>query len=178
MTYARGRENLHIPLVLFNEALFPLLEEANSALDLGSIRGSLAPQPGQDVDEGRRVDAFTSASRETLRLAREQPIVMCLDDLHWADDATLQLLTYVTSRLEARRLAVLCCWRDDELGYDHRWRETVQAARRDGTATVVVLDGAAIGDGAIVAPNSVVSTRLPANTIAQGNPARVIFTRR
>jgi acetyltransferase-like isoleucine patch superfamily enzyme len=45
-------------------------------------------------------------------------------------------------------------------------------------AGVVVLDGAVIGDGAIVAPNSVVSTRLPANTIAQGNPARVIFTRR
>jgi acetyltransferase-like isoleucine patch superfamily enzyme len=45
-------------------------------------------------------------------------------------------------------------------------------------AGVVVLDGAEIGDGTIVAPNSVVSSRLPANTIAQGNPARVIFTRR
>jgi acetyltransferase-like isoleucine patch superfamily enzyme len=45
-------------------------------------------------------------------------------------------------------------------------------------AGVVVLDGAVIRDGTIVAPNSVVSSRLPANTIAQGNPARVIFTRR
>ncbi|MGH6918686.1 MAG: hypothetical protein ACREJ0_13410 [Geminicoccaceae bacterium] len=33
-------------------------------------------------------------------------------------------------------------------------------------AGVVVLDGAVIGDGVIVAPNSVVSIRLPANTIA------------
>jgi acetyltransferase-like isoleucine patch superfamily enzyme len=45
-------------------------------------------------------------------------------------------------------------------------------------AGVVVLDGSAIGDGTIVAPNSVVSSRLPPNTIVQGNPARVIFTRR
>jgi acetyltransferase-like isoleucine patch superfamily enzyme len=45
-------------------------------------------------------------------------------------------------------------------------------------AGVVVLDGSVIGDGVIVAPNSVVSSRLPANTIAQGNPARIIFTRR
>jgi acetyltransferase-like isoleucine patch superfamily enzyme len=45
-------------------------------------------------------------------------------------------------------------------------------------AGVVVLDGSVIGDGTIVAPNSVVSSRLPANSIAQGNPARVIFTRR
>lgn len=43
---------------------------------------------------------------------------------------------------------------------------------------VVVLDGSDIGDGAIVAPNSVVSGRLPANAIARGDPAKVIFERR
>jgi acetyltransferase-like isoleucine patch superfamily enzyme len=43
---------------------------------------------------------------------------------------------------------------------------------------VVVLDGAQIGAGTIVTPNSVVSGRLPPNVIAQGNPAKVIFERR
>jgi acetyltransferase-like isoleucine patch superfamily enzyme len=43
---------------------------------------------------------------------------------------------------------------------------------------VVVLDGADIGDNAIVTPNSVVAGRVPANAVVQGNPARVIFTRR
>jgi acetyltransferase-like isoleucine patch superfamily enzyme len=42
----------------------------------------------------------------------------------------------------------------------------------------VILDGADIGSGSIVTPNSVVSARLPENSIAQGNPAKVIFTRR
>lgn len=42
----------------------------------------------------------------------------------------------------------------------------------------VVLDGAEIGAGTIVTPNSVVSGRIPANSIATGNPAKVIFTRR
>ena len=42
----------------------------------------------------------------------------------------------------------------------------------------VVLDGAVIEDGCIVSPNSVVSSRLPQNSIAQGNPAKVVFTRR
>ena len=41
-----------------------------------------------------------------------------------------------------------------------------------------ILDGATIGSGAIVSPNSVVSGRVPANAIVQGNPAKVIFTRR
>lgn len=42
----------------------------------------------------------------------------------------------------------------------------------------VILDNAEIGDGAIVAPNSVVSGNVPANAIVQGNPAKTIFIRR
>jgi acetyltransferase-like isoleucine patch superfamily enzyme len=42
----------------------------------------------------------------------------------------------------------------------------------------VVLDGTHIGQGAIITPNSVVSTDIPENAIAQGNPAKVVFTRR
>ena len=42
----------------------------------------------------------------------------------------------------------------------------------------VVLDGADIGDNVIVSAGSVVSGRVAPNTILQGNPARVIFTRR
>ena len=42
----------------------------------------------------------------------------------------------------------------------------------------MILDGADIGDNVIVTPNSVVSGRVPDNTVVQGNPAEVIFTRR
>ncbi|HJX26354.1 MAG TPA: acyltransferase [Thermoanaerobaculia bacterium] len=45
-------------------------------------------------------------------------------------------------------------------------------------AGCTILDGADIGPGTIVTPNSVVSGKLPENSIAQGNPAKVIFTRR
>lgn len=43
---------------------------------------------------------------------------------------------------------------------------------------VVVVDGTSIGAGSIVTPNSVVSGNIPPRSIAQGNPAKVIFTRR
>jgi len=42
----------------------------------------------------------------------------------------------------------------------------------------VILDGAVIGSGTIVTPNSVVSGKIPDNSIVQGNPGKVIFTRR
>lgn len=41
-----------------------------------------------------------------------------------------------------------------------------------------ILDGARIGDHAIVAPNTVVSGQVAANVIVAGNPAKPIFTRR
>lgn len=42
----------------------------------------------------------------------------------------------------------------------------------------VVLDGAEIGDNVIVSAGSIVSGRIPPNSIVQGSPAKVIFTRR
>ena len=45
-------------------------------------------------------------------------------------------------------------------------------------AGCAILDGAELGTGAIVIPNSTVSGPVPPNTIIQGNPATVIFTRR
>jgi acetyltransferase-like isoleucine patch superfamily enzyme len=45
-------------------------------------------------------------------------------------------------------------------------------------AGAVVLPGADIADGVIIAPNSVVSGAVAANAIVQGNPGKVIFTRR
>jgi len=39
---------------------------------------------------------------------------------------------------------------------------------------VVVLKGVSIGDGSIVAANSVVTRSIPAGVIAAGNPAKVI----
>jgi acetyltransferase-like isoleucine patch superfamily enzyme len=45
-------------------------------------------------------------------------------------------------------------------------------------AGCVLLDGADVGSGSILAPNSVVSGTVPERSIVQGNPGKVIFTRR
>jgi acetyltransferase-like isoleucine patch superfamily enzyme len=45
-------------------------------------------------------------------------------------------------------------------------------------AGCAILEGAEIGSGAILAPNSVVSSAIPENAIVQGNPGKVIFSRR
>jgi acetyltransferase-like isoleucine patch superfamily enzyme len=79
------------------------------------------------------------------------------------------------------------------VGVNYRYDRIDQTIREQGTVTkgptrignnvwlgagAVVLDGAEIGDGVIVTPNSVVSGKIPPNTIVQGNPGKAIFTRR
>jgi acetyltransferase-like isoleucine patch superfamily enzyme len=74
-------------------------------------------------------------------------------------------------------------YRYDDLDKPVRLQEQTSIGIRIGddvwiAAGVVVLDGADIGSGSIVTPNSVVSGRIPENSVVQGSPAKVIFTRR
>lgn len=74
-------------------------------------------------------------------------------------------------------------YRYDDLDVPIRLQEQASRGIRVGdnvwiAAGCVVLDGADIGSGTIVTPNSVVSGRVPPNSVLQGNPAKVIFTRR
>ena len=42
----------------------------------------------------------------------------------------------------------------------------------------VIVDGAVIEDNVMIGANSLVSGRIPKNSVAQGNPAKILFTRR
>lgn len=48
-----------------------------------------------------------------------RPTVFVIEDAHWADDATLDLLTYLGRRLDRHRALVIVTFRDDEVGSAH-----------------------------------------------------------
>jgi len=65
-----------------------------------------------------------AASQERLKreagaflhdLARAQPVVLFLDDLHWADASTVDLLNYLASRFSGTRLLILATYRPSEM---------------------------------------------------------------
>jgi predicted ATPase len=66
-------------------------------------------------------------------LTVERPLILCLEDLHWSDYSTLELLSVVTSRPEPARLFVLGTCRPLEvLGSDHPLKNLrVQIQRSD-----------------------------------------------
>lgn len=57
--------------------------------------------------------------------ASPEPVVVAIEDAHWADEATLDLLRFVGRRIEATRSLVIVTYRDDEVGRDHPLRVVV-----------------------------------------------------
>jgi DNA-binding CsgD family transcriptional regulator/tetratricopeptide (TPR) repeat protein len=55
-------------------------------------------------------------------LAARPGLVLMLDDLHWADEATLDALRFLGRRIETTRVLVLGTYRDDEVGAEHPLR--------------------------------------------------------
>ena len=77
---------------------------------LGVLRSlGLPPPEAAPTDESPARAAFETADRiatALLDLAADQPVLVVLDDLHWADDATLRTLRHLVSVLPAH--ARLC----------------------------------------------------------------------
>lgn len=55
-------------------------------------------------------------------LRYERGVVVLLDDLHWADEATIDVLRFAARRIESTCGLVVDAFRDDELGRDHPLR--------------------------------------------------------
>lgn len=47
------------------------------------------------------------------------PLVLCVEDVHWADEATLDLLQFLARRWHMTRAVLALTWRADEVGADH-----------------------------------------------------------
>jgi DNA-binding CsgD family transcriptional regulator/tetratricopeptide (TPR) repeat protein len=54
-----------------------------------------------------------------------QPTVMVLEDVHWADDATLDVVRYLAWRIPALPSVLVLTYRDDELRDDHPLRRVL-----------------------------------------------------
>jgi DNA-binding CsgD family transcriptional regulator/tetratricopeptide (TPR) repeat protein len=76
-------------------------------------------------------DAVVEALRDELARAA-QPTVLAVEDVHWADEATLDVLRYLVRRAAQLPLVLVLTYRDDELASDHPLRQLLGTASRVG----------------------------------------------
>ena len=61
---------------------------------------------------------FASVSRELLYLSAKKPTILVLEDIHWADSASLALLHYISRAIRSESVFVLASFRSEELNSD------------------------------------------------------------
>lgn len=61
---------------------------------------------------------FTEIGTRLRTLAAQQPLLLILEDLHWADRSSLRLLLYLSQHIAASRLLLICTFRPEALMAD------------------------------------------------------------
>ena len=92
----------------------------------------LKPPPAVEP-EAARFRLFDSITTFLKNAALNQPLVLVLDDLHWADKPSLLLLQFLARELamaQPGRLLVVGCYRDMELSRQHPLSETLAQLSR------------------------------------------------
>jgi DNA-binding CsgD family transcriptional regulator/tetratricopeptide (TPR) repeat protein len=94
--------------------LVPALRSADSA----------APAPTQlEGDESlARARLFEAVLSYLLGIAAQAPLLLVIEDLHWADGSSRDLLSYLVRNLRTERILVLATYRSDELHRRHPLR--------------------------------------------------------
>ena len=93
--------------------------------------------------DGKRPDSQLRVFESTLALltdrAASAPVLLVLEDLHWADSSTLDLVVFLAHNLDDRPLLVLATYRADEPTSAERVRRLADGVRRSGSALVLEL---------------------------------------
>lgn len=73
------------------------------------------PPPQELSAEQSREMLFAAVSELLTRAAASRPVLLLLEDLHWADEGTLSLLNYLSRRISAMSMMIVGTHRDREL---------------------------------------------------------------
>ena len=73
------------------------------------------------------------------RLALERPVALVLEDLHWADPSTLDLLDFLARNLVDEPVLLVATYRTDELHRRHPLRPALAELHRIGAVSTIGL---------------------------------------
>ena len=124
-----------VPYLAFAEALHPL---GCSSLTEGTAHS----QPTAPVTDRAQPDAHDASHRQ-LRLfddvraaleerAAESTVLLVIEDLHWADVSTLDLVSFLADTTSGSRILLLATYRSDEVRTGqplHRWLTNLRRSR-------------------------------------------------
>ena len=128
-----------VPLPTFREVL------GDAASEIARIQPSLRqtfpdiPAPFELAPDQQRRYLFNKYREYVERSCRVAPIAVLLDDLHWADDASLSLLEHIAGYAASLPLLIVGTYRDVEAEMTPRFAHLLEALTRQRLATRMIL---------------------------------------
>lgn len=136
--YSRSRTPEHLLQAMGAGAapIARLVPEVSAALPDVPVPSPLSP----DQERFRLYDAVI---RFLLAVSGEHPVLLVLDDLHWADADSLRLLRHLARFVSRARVLVIGVYRDPEFGLNdaHPLVGTLSVLRREGDCERLMLHG-------------------------------------
>lgn len=161
VAFGSCQDGLSVPYLPWITALGHLVAHApDSALaslrpvQVGALRG-LLPHSGERLAAGEAAEADAETERYVLfeavsallsSISTDSPIVVVLDDIQWADAASLDLLRHLVVTAAGLRVAVIATHRDSDLSRGHPLTALLAELRRESAVIRVRLAGLAAGD--------------------------------
>jgi len=123
----------------------PLADALRGAAQSTGVRDALSSRPalsrllpdsgdGRPADEDRsglaRQQMFGAVLGLLTELAAAVPVLLVLEDLHWADASTRDLVTFLSRMLHRERVALIGTYRTDDLHRRHPLRPVVAELQR------------------------------------------------
>jgi tetratricopeptide (TPR) repeat protein/DNA-binding MarR family transcriptional regulator len=153
------------PYMPFVEALGRYLGRASKDLANSTMReiestapefGGLLPlargEEGNETESGEgtinlnseKIRIFETINRALTKIAEEYPIVLFIDDLHWADVGSIHLLHYIVRNTRECPILMIGAYRPEELvsnyGEDHPFWDTISRMEREKIITQIDLE--------------------------------------
>jgi len=128
---------------------------------------------------------FEAISNTLISLSEKKPIILFLDDLHWADDLSLAMLHYISRKCRGSHLLIIGTYRPEELqakeGKTHTLQDTMLSMSREGLISrleLTPLNKESTSELLSRALQSIVDPKLVEKifTEAEGNPLFTIET--
>lgn len=94
---------------------------------------------GQAAARNQRFALMDELSQFLESCSREQPLLLVIDDLHWADAATAEVLAFAARALRRRRILLIASLRDSELALSTApQQEALERLQRTAAATIAL----------------------------------------
>ncbi|MFG2649490.1 AAA family ATPase [Streptomyces sp. NPDC048436] len=167
-----------LPFAPFSSALRSLRRQLPEAVDAAAAdqEGELArllPELGEAPQRRRGTDAqhdeegmarlFELTARLLERLATDRPVVVALEDLHWADASTRHLLAYLFRTLRSGSLVIVATYRADDIHRRHPLRPLL--AELDRLRTVRRIELARFDKGEVARQMAGILSSEPAQSL-------------